>query len=67
MCHDNIALQRLMSQSVNSSVVLRMMGRGTSAPPVGLRGGRGAPERGRGRGKSTFVLYCHAYGKITLI
>ncbi|KAK3583774.1 hypothetical protein CHS0354_022810 [Potamilus streckersoni] len=40
--------QRIMSQSVNSVAVLRMMGRG--APP--LRGGRGiSMERGRGRGR----------------
>ena len=39
-----------MSQSVNSTAVLRMFGRGG---PPGVRGGRGGIERGRGRG-----LYC---------
>lgn len=40
--------QRLMSQSVNSTAVLRMFGRGG---PPGVRGGRGGIERGRGRGR----------------
>ncbi|CAH1772880.1 unnamed protein product [Owenia fusiformis] len=42
---------RLMSQSVNSSAVLRLMGRG--GPPPGVRGGRGGgpSDRGRGRGR----------------
>ena len=39
-----------MSQSVNSTAVLRMFGRGG---PPGVRGGRGGIERGRGRG-----MYC---------
>ena len=38
-----------MSQSVNSTVVLRHMGRG--GPPGVQRGGRGMGERGRGRGR----------------
>ena len=44
--------QRLLSSSVNSSVVLRMMGgaRG-SAPPIRGRGTSIGPDRGRGRGK----------------
>ena len=42
--------QRLLSQSVNSSVVLRMMGRGQSAGPPVRGGGRGGLDRGRGRG-----------------
>lgn len=37
-----------MSQSVNSTAVLRMMGRG-SGPSQ--RGGRGGGDRGRGRGR----------------
>ena len=45
--------QRLLSSSVNSSVVLRMMGgaRG-SAPPIRGRGTSIGPDRGRGRGKN---------------
>ena len=42
-------LQRLMAQGVNSSAVLRMMGRGGSSLSRG--GGRGGGERGRGRGR----------------
>jgi len=45
-----LTLQKLMTQSVNSLLALRMMGRGNSLPPGGLRGGRGGMERGRGRG-----------------
>lgn len=47
-----LTLQKLMSQSVNSLLALRMMGRGSNLPPGGLRGGRGGMERGRGRGNN---------------
>ena len=45
--------QRLLSSSVNSGAVLRMMGGGArgSAPPIRGRGTSIGPDRGRGRGK----------------
>ena len=45
--------QRLLSSSVNSGAVLRMMGGGArgSAPPIRGRGSSIGPDRGRGRGK----------------
>ncbi|XP_067828230.1 GRB10-interacting GYF protein 2-like isoform X5 [Heptranchias perlo] len=47
--------QRNFSMSVNSSAVMRLMGRGTGAPPAGVvRGRGGARGRGRGRGESGY-------------
>ena len=45
--------QRLLSSSVNSNAVLRMMGGGGrgSAPPLRGRGVAVGPDRGRGRGE----------------
>ncbi|XP_038642657.1 LOW QUALITY PROTEIN: GRB10-interacting GYF protein 2-like [Scyliorhinus canicula] len=47
--------QRNFSMSVNSSAVMRLMGRGGGAPSAGAVRGRGnARGRGRGRGESGF-------------
>ncbi|XP_042201759.1 GRB10-interacting GYF protein 2-like isoform X3 [Callorhinchus milii] len=47
--------QRNFSMSVNSSAVMRLMGRGPTAPTAGVARGRGgARGRGRGRGESGF-------------
>ncbi|XP_069775978.1 GRB10-interacting GYF protein 2-like isoform X7 [Narcine bancroftii] len=47
--------QRNFSMSVNSSAVMRLMGRGGGAPPAGVvRGRGGARGRGRGRGESGY-------------
>ena len=49
-----VVFQRCLSQCVNSSVVLRLMGRGGGgAGPPSLRGG--ARGTGRGRGKSSGI------------
>lgn len=48
------SFQRLLSSSVNSPAVLRLMGRGSSVGERGRGGGergRGGAERGRGRGR----------------
>lgn len=37
--------------SVNSSAVLRLMGKGGGAPPMGVARGRGTVRGGGGRGK----------------
>lgn len=48
--------QRNFSMSVNSVVVLRLMGKGGGAPPAGVSRGRGSTRgvRGRGRGEGGF-------------
>ncbi|XP_067879973.1 GRB10-interacting GYF protein 2-like isoform X7 [Heterodontus francisci] len=47
--------QRNFSMSVNSSAVMRLMGRGGGAPSAGVvRGRGGARGRGRGRGESGY-------------
>ncbi|XP_063059331.1 GRB10-interacting GYF protein 1 isoform X2 [Engraulis encrasicolus] len=43
--------QRNFSMSVNSSAVLRLMGKGGGAAPVGVARGRGTVRGGRGRGR----------------
>ncbi len=52
-----------MSQSVNSTAVLRLMGR--AGGPM-IRGGRGAGDRGRGRGKSLLSFHIRAGPEIVL-
>ena len=60
-------LQKLVSQSVNSLLALRMMGRGNSLPPGGLRGGRGGMERGRGRGNPAHASNSLVYFNMKII
>ncbi|XP_062869751.1 GRB10-interacting GYF protein 1 isoform X2 [Trichomycterus rosablanca] len=49
--------QRNYSMSVNSVAVLRLMGKGASAPPVGVSRGRGSAKGGRGRGRGEGGFY----------
>uniref|UniRef100_W5LL58 GRB10 interacting GYF protein 1 n=1 Tax=Astyanax mexicanus TaxID=7994 RepID=W5LL58_ASTMX len=49
--------QRNFSMSVNSVVVLRLMGKGGGAPPAGVSRGRGSTRGGRGRGRGEGGFY----------
>ncbi|XP_066506630.1 LOW QUALITY PROTEIN: GRB10-interacting GYF protein 1 [Hoplias malabaricus] len=49
--------QRNFSMSVNSVAVLRLMGKGGTAPPAGVPRGRGSTRGGRGRGRGEGGFY----------
>ncbi|XP_076131454.1 GRB10-interacting GYF protein 1 isoform X1 [Alosa pseudoharengus] len=50
-------VERNFSMSVNSSAVLRLMGKGGGAAPVGVARGRGTVRGGRGRGRGEGGFY----------
>ncbi|XP_072514381.1 GRB10-interacting GYF protein 1 isoform X5 [Salminus brasiliensis] len=52
--------QRNFSMSVNSVAVLRLMGKGSGAPPAGVSRGRGSTRGGRGRGRGEGGFYQRA-------
>lgn len=57
------SLQRNFSMSVNSSAVLRLMGKGGGAAPVGVARGRGSVRGGRGESEHRDIIndnYCNS-------